>query len=75
MPSAIMLINSESGRKKELVNDLKSIEQVTEVHEIYGIYDAFVKIQSDSLATLKKTSNSKIMGLKSVRSTLTMITE
>jgi|TARA_B100002003_G_scaffold117147_1_gene108211 hypothetical protein len=49
-----MLINSKSGRKKELVNGLKSIEQVTEVHEIYGIHDAFAKIQSDSLVTLKK---------------------
>ena len=54
MPSAIMLINSKSGRKKELIDNLKSIEQVTEVHEIYGIHDAFAKIQSDSLVTLKK---------------------
>ena len=74
MPSAIMLINSKSGRKKELVNGLKSIEQVTEVHEIYGVHDAFVKIQSDSLVTIKTTSNS-IMGIKSMRSTLTMTTE
>tara|TARA_B100001971_G_C18219616_1_gene556211 strand:+ start:795 stop:1019 length:225 start_codon:yes stop_codon:yes gene_type:complete len=74
MPSAIMFINSELGYKKELVNDLKSIEHATEVHEVYGVYDAVVKIQLDSLTNLKESSSAKIRGLKGVCSTLTMIT-
>jgi|TARA_B100001964_G_C14088961_1_gene533922 DNA-binding Lrp family transcriptional regulator len=75
VPSAIMLINLEKGYKKELVNDIKSIENVTEVHELYGIYDAVVKIESDSFPNLKESSFEKIRGLKSIRSTLTMTIE
>ena len=72
MAIAFVLINAELGAENELVNQLKTIENVKYVYVLYGAYDLVVKIEAPDSATLKKTISNNIRQLKNVRSTLTM---
>jgi len=73
MPKAFVLINAELGAEDALVKELKSIENVSEVYVVYGVYDIVAKIESDTMEKVKETITWKIRRLERVRSTLTMI--
>jgi len=72
MAIAFVLINAELGAENELVNQLKTIENVKYVYVLYGAYDLVVKIEAPNSEILKKTISNNIRQLKNVRSTLTM---
>ncbi|MGI0026235.1 MAG: Lrp/AsnC ligand binding domain-containing protein [Nitrosopumilaceae archaeon] len=72
MAIAFVLINAELGAENELVNQLKTIENVKHVYVLYGAYDLVVKIEAPNSEILKKTISNNIRQLKNVRSTLTM---
>jgi DNA-binding Lrp family transcriptional regulator len=73
MPSAFVLINVESGSEDEVLNDLKSIEGVTESYFSYGVYDIITKVKADTMDKLKEMVTRRIRTLNKVRSTLTLI--
>ncbi|BFH73347.1 Lrp/AsnC ligand binding domain-containing protein [Sulfurisphaera javensis] len=73
MASAIVLINTDAGGEDEVFERLKSMNEVTEVHVVYGVYDIVVKIEADSMDKLKDFVTNTIRKLPKVRSTLTMI--
>ncbi len=73
MPKAFVLINAELGAEDALIKELKSIENVTEVYVVYGVYDIVAKVESDTMERVKETITWKIRRLEHVRSTLTMI--
>ncbi|GIU71914.1 MAG: AsnC family transcriptional regulator [Candidatus Nitrosocaldaceae archaeon] len=73
MPKAFVLINADIGAEEQLVQELKKIENVTEVYAVYGAYDIIAKVESDSMDKVKETITWKIRRLDNVRSTLTMI--
>jgi len=73
MPKAFVLINAELGAEDALVKELRSIENVSEVYVVYGVYDIVAKIESDTMDKVKETITWKIRRLERVRSTLTMI--
>ena len=73
MPKAFVLINAELGAEDALIKELRSIENVSEVYVVYGVYDIVAKIESDTMEKVKETITWKIRRLERVRSTLTMI--
>jgi len=73
MASAIVLINTDAGGEDEVFEKLKNMNEVTEVHVVYGVYDVVVKLESDSMDKLKDFVTNTIRKLPKVRSTLTMI--
>jgi len=73
MASAIVLINTDAGGEDEVFEKLKNMNEVTEVHVVYGVYDVVVKVESDSMDKLKDFVTNTIRKLPKVRSTLTMI--
>lgn len=73
MPKAFVLINAELGAEDSLIRELKSVENVTEVYVVYGVYDVVAKIEGDTMEKVKETITWKIRRLEKVRSTLTMI--
>ena len=48
MPVAFVLINVKAGTDELVVQILKTLRSVDEVHEIYGAYDIIAKILADS---------------------------
>jgi DNA-binding Lrp family transcriptional regulator len=73
LPEAIVLVNTDIGSEEEVLNKISSIEGVTEVYVVYGVYDLVVKVSAPTTEELKDIISSKIRKLPNVRSTLTMI--
>jgi DNA-binding Lrp family transcriptional regulator len=73
MPSAFVLLNTELGSEDSIVRDLKSLEGVKEVFQVYGVYDIIAKVESDTMDKVKEIITWKLRKLTGVKSTLTMI--
>ena len=73
MSTAFVLITSELGFDAEVLQNLKVVKGVKQVSTVYGVYDLVVKVQGDTMDTLKDTIHLKIRKLDHVKSTLTMI--
>jgi len=73
LPEAIVLVNTDIGSEEEVLNKISTIEGVTEVYVVYGVYDLVVKVSASTTEELKDIISSKIRKLPNVRSTLTMI--
>ena len=69
-----MLINCDIGSWEDVISHLKTIDGVKEVHGTFGVYDIMVQIESDNHDTLRDTITWKIRKIKTIRSTLTLMT-
>ena len=73
MATAYVLINCDLGYEEQIIEELKHLSDVKEVHGTFGAYDILAKLESDEPNTLKETITWKIRKLDKVRSTLTLI--
>jgi DNA-binding Lrp family transcriptional regulator len=73
MPKAFVLMNAELGSEDSIVNDLKKIEGVKEVYQVYGVYDIVAQVEAEMMEKVKETITWKLRKLNGVKSTLTMI--
>ncbi len=73
MATAYVLINSDLGYEAEVIDEIKQLEDVKEVHGVYGAYDILAKVESHNVENLTDTITWKIRKLNRVRSTLTLI--
>ena len=73
MPKAFVLMNAELGSEDSIVNELKKIEGVKEVYQVYGVYDIVAQVEADIMEKVKETITWKLRKLNGVKSTLTMI--
>jgi len=73
MATAYVLINCDLGFDVEIIDEIKQLEEVKEVHGIFGAYDIIVRLESDNVENLKDVITWKIRKLSRVRSTLTLM--
>ena len=73
MKTAYVLINCDLGYEVTIIDELKHLDNVKEVHGVFGAYDILAKVESDSAENLKDTITWKIRKLNRVRSTLTLM--
>ena len=73
MATTFVLINTETGSEKEVLDELKKIDAVKESYMVFGVYDIVAKIAADTLDELKEIVTWKVRIIDKVRSTLTMI--
>ncbi|MGC2598457.1 MAG: Lrp/AsnC ligand binding domain-containing protein [Nitrososphaeraceae archaeon] len=66
-------MNAELGSEDSIVNELKKIEGVKEVYQVYGVYDIVAQVESNTMERVKETITWKLRKLNGVKSTLTMI--
>ncbi|HEX2067861.1 MAG TPA: Lrp/AsnC ligand binding domain-containing protein [Nitrososphaeraceae archaeon] len=66
-------MNAELGSEDSIVNELKKIEGVKEVYQVYGVYDIVAQVEADIMEKVKETITWKLRKLNGVKSTLTMI--
>ena len=69
---AFVLINIEIDSNERIIQALKTIPEVKEAYQLYGVYDIIARVESDTMLNLKDAIN-RIRQLEKVRSTLTMI--
>ena len=72
MAQAFVLINCELGAEKQIISELKTFEDVQEVHGTFGAYDIIAKISSESVDKIRETITWKIRKIGKIRSTLTL---
>jgi DNA-binding Lrp family transcriptional regulator len=70
---AFVLISAESGVEAEALQQLESIDQVTEAHVVYGIYDILVKVEASNLQEVKEVIARQIRFLDHIEGTMTLL--
>lgn len=73
METAYVLVNCDLGSEDNIIEDLKHIESVKEVHGTFGAYDIIAKIENPDREKLRETIIWNIRKLEHVRSTLTLM--
>ena len=73
MEKAYILINCDGGSEMPVINQLKSLNDVKEVHGTFGIYDIIAKIESSEHEALNKIISGQIRNIDHVTSILTLI--
>jgi len=73
MAIAYVLVNCELGSEEAIIQQLKELEGVKEVHGIFGVYDIIAKVESDTVEKLRETITWKIRQIGKIRSTLTLM--
>jgi len=73
MATAYVLINCGLGFEEPVIDELKQIDDVKEVHGTFGAYDILAKVESDDEQNLKEIITWKIRKVDKIRSTLTLV--
>ena len=72
MKRAFVMINANVGTETVLAKELKKVEGIVGVYQVYGAFDIVVVIEAESDEHLKDIVFSRIRALKYLRSTLTL---
>lgn len=72
MPQAFVLINCDLGKEEEIIDELKTLTDVKEVHGVFGAYDIIAKVISETTEKMRNTITWKIRKLRYIRATLTL---
>ena len=72
MPTAFVLINTELGSEKDVLDDIKKIDEVKESSIVYGIHDITAKIVAVTMDELDSTIT-YLRNLNKIKSTVTLI--
>ncbi|MEM3364937.1 MAG: Lrp/AsnC ligand binding domain-containing protein [Candidatus Methanomethyliaceae archaeon] len=68
------MINTARGSEDKVLNELKKIEGIVEVHTLYGMYDIIAKVEvKDTKDKFKENITWKIRRINEVQSTITLI--
>ena len=73
MQTAYVLINCELGSEESIINSLKHMESIKEVHGTFGAYDIIAKVENLDRNKLRETITWNIRRIENVRSTLTLM--
>lgn len=73
MPTAYILVNTEIGAEKQVLNALKIVEGVEEAHTLWGVYDIIANVKADSMEELNRIITQRIEKIGKIHSKLTMI--
>ena len=73
MAIAYVLINCDLGYEEQIIEELKHLSDVKEIHGTFGAYDILAKVESDQITTLRETITSKIRKIDRIRSTLSLM--
>ncbi len=73
MATAYVFMNCDIGSEKAVIQLLKGLEGVKDVHEIFGSYDIIAKVETDTVVKLRETITWKIRQISMIRSTMTLM--
>lgn len=73
MTKAFVLINTETGVEPLLQEEIKSLEGVKEVYQLFGEYDILAVVEESNEKDVQKTVSWELRKIKGIRGTNTMI--
>jgi DNA-binding Lrp family transcriptional regulator len=71
---AFVLLNTELGKESKIIEALNGVEEITNIHSLYGIYDLIIEMEADSMDKIKEVVFNKVRRLDNVKSTITLLT-
>lgn len=72
--TAFVLINTDYGVDDDIVVDqLRKIEGISEVHRIYGIYNILIKVEAHTVEQIWEVVSRKLKNIENIKSTITMV--
>ncbi|MDH3311548.1 MAG: Lrp/AsnC ligand binding domain-containing protein [Nitrosopumilus sp.] len=74
MHTAYVLVNCNLGTEMDVIEKLRHMDSVKEIHGTFGAFDIVVKIENFEREKISKTITQNIRKLEHVRSTLTLMT-
>jgi DNA-binding Lrp family transcriptional regulator len=74
LPEAYVLINTDLGDEKTVVNALRKVDGVKETFTLYGTYAILASVAADTFDRLKDLINSGVRKMEKIESTLTLMT-
>ena len=73
LTTAYVLINCELGKENDIIENLKHMDSVKEVHGTFGAYDIVAKVEHSEKDKLRELITWGIRKIENVRSTLTLM--
>ena len=73
METAYVLLTCDLGYEEAVIEDLKHIDSVKEVHGTFGAYDIIAKVENQEKDKIRDTIVWNIRKLEHVRSTLSLM--
>jgi len=71
---AFVLLNTELGMESKIIEILNEVEEITNIHSLYGIYDLIIEMEADTMDKIKEVVFNKVRRLDNVKSTITLLT-
>jgi anthranilate phosphoribosyltransferase len=71
--SAFVMITCEDEQDIFVLDALRSISEIKEIQHTYGNYDIIIKIETDTVKSLKDVIDLKIKKIGKIRATTTLI--
>ncbi len=72
MTTAFVMINTELGSEKEVLDEIRKIDGIKESSIVYGIHDIVAKIGADSMDKLNEIVTF-VRSLDKIRASVTLI--
>lgn len=72
METAYVLVKSQMAHEMEVMNEILKLDCVKEAKGTFGVYDIFVKIESNSTNDIEDIITNKIRKINHVTSTTTL---
>ena len=72
MASSFVLLNCKKNQEKDVIANLRQVQEVKEIQCVEGPYDILVKVEASTAENLNETITWKIRKIKNVRSTYTL---
>lgn len=73
MQKAYVLLTAAIDREKEMLDEVKSIPGIKEIHRVKGLYDLILLVEADSQDSLKQVIQQRIRSLDSVHGIIMMM--
>ena len=73
MTKAFVLINTDSGLEKLVHEEIKSLEGVRAVYDLYGEYDLMAVVEQETDKDVAKVLSWELRKIKGIRNTNTMV--
>lgn len=70
---AFVLINTDAGLEKLVHEEIKSLEGVQAVYDLYGEYDLMAIVEQDTDKDVAEVLSWELRKIKGIRSTNTMV--
>ena len=70
---AFVLINTDAGLEKLVHEELKSLDGIRAVYDLYGEYDIMAVVEQETDKDVAETVSWELRKIKGVRSTNTMV--